>query len=132
MLKVIVGIVMSIGLVISILALYVLMLSVYLLVEKNNTKLENLLLIGYSPVKVSLPYQLLTVGLNVLVLILAFVIMMVVRNIYIDMFQAFFPDFESPSILFTILIGVILLVFVSLINVTAVYLKVKSIWNRKS
>ena len=132
MLRIIVGIVMSIGLVISILALYVLMLSVYLLVEKNNTKLENLLLIGYSPVKVSMPYQLLTVGLNILVLIMAFVIMLSVRSIYMDMFQSFFPDFEAPGILLTVLIGIVLLVFVSLINVIAVYLKVKSIWNRKS
>lgn len=132
MLKVIVGIVMSIGLVISILALYVLMLSVYLLVEKNNTKLENLLLIGYSPAKVSMPYQILTVGLNILVLLMAFIIMIVVRNIYMDMFQSFFPQLEAPSMVQTIVIGICLLLFVSLINVTAVYLKVKSIWNRKS
>ena len=34
-------------------------------------KVENLLLIGYSPSKVALPYHVLTVGLNLLVLLLA-------------------------------------------------------------
>ena len=70
-LKVIVGIVLSVGLLISVLSFYILMLSIYLLLQKNTTKLENLLLIGYSPAKVAFPYQLLTLGLNAIVLILS-------------------------------------------------------------
>ena len=132
MLRMIVAIVMAIGLVISVLALYVLMLSVYLLVEKNNTKLENLLLIGYSPQRVSMPYQMLTVGLNVLVFIIALVIVIIVRNVYLDMLTNFFPQFEAPSMFITIIIGVGILLVVSAINIVAVYMKVKSIWNRKS
>ncbi len=132
MLRMIVGIVMSVGVVISLLALYVLMLSVYLLVEKNNTKLENLLLIGYSPARVSRPYQILTIGLNVLVLLIAFAVMFVVRNIYMEMFQNFFPELETPSVALSLAVGLFLLVIVSTVNVIAVYTKVKSIWNRKS
>lgn len=132
MLRMIVAVVMAIGLVISILALYVLMLSVYLLVEKNNTKLENLLLIGYSPQRVSMPYQMLTVGLNVLVFVIALIIVIIIRNIYLGMLTNFFPQFEAPSMLLTIIIGVGILLIVSAINVVAVYMKVKSIWNRKS
>ena len=132
MLRMIVAIVMAVGLVISLLALYVLMLSVYLLVEKNNTKLENLLLIGYSPQCVSMPYQMLTVGLNVLVFILALVIVIIVRNVYLGMLTNFFPHFEAPSMLLTIMIGTGILLVVSAVNIVAVYMKVKSIWNRKS
>ena len=131
LLRIIVGIVMGVGLVISILSFYILMLSVYLLVEKNSTKLENLLLIGYSPAKVSKPYQLLTIGLNVLVLILAIVVMMAVRNVYLEMFQAFFPDFETPRIMHTYIVGAGLLVVVSVLNIFAIRSKVMSIWKRK-
>lgn len=131
MLRVIVGIVMSVGLVISILSFYILMLSVYLLVQKNSSKLENLLLIGYSPSKVSLPYQALTVGLNVVVLILAFIILFIVRNIYLVMFENFFPDMSVPSMLPSLVVGVILLVVVSILNIIAVRNKVMSIWKRK-
>ena len=131
LLRIIVGIVMAVGLVISILAFYILMLSVYLLVEKNSTKLENLLLIGYSPAKVSKPYQLLTIGLNVLVLILAIVVMMAVRNVYLEMFQTFFPDFETPRIMHTFIVGAGLLFIVSVINIFAIKSKVMSIWKRK-
>ena len=45
-LKLVVGIVLAIGLVICILSFYILMLSIYLILQKNTEKLENLLLIG--------------------------------------------------------------------------------------
>lgn len=131
MLRIIVSIVMAVGLIISILSFYILMLSVYLLVQKNSTKLENLLLIGYSPAKVSFPYQALTVGLNVVVLILAFGILLLVRSIYLGMFENFFPDMTAPSILPALVVGVLLLIVVSIFNVIAVRNKVMSIWNRK-
>lgn len=130
-LRVIVSIVMIVGVVISILSIYILMLSVFLLVQKNSSKLENLLLIGYSPAKVSFPYQALIVGLNVLVLILAVVIMLVVRNIYLAMFENFFPDLEVPGIIPALCVGVVLLIIVSIFNIIAVHGKVMSIWKRK-
>lgn len=131
MLRIIVAIVMGVGLVISILSFYILMLSVYLLVQKNSSKLENLLLIGYSPAKVSFPYQALTVGLNIVVLLLAYIILLIIRSIYLEMFENFFPDLTVPSILPALVVGVILLVVVSIFNVIAVRNKVMSIWNRK-
>lgn len=131
MLRIIVGIVMTVGLLISILAFYILMLSVYLLVQKNSSKLENLLIIGYSPARVSMPYQMLTVMLNVLVLVLAIVVVLVARSMYMDMFVNFFPDLTAPSVLPSIIVGVLLLLVISLLNIIAVRNKVLSIWNRK-
>ena len=130
-LRVVVSIVMAVGFVISILSFYILMLSVFLLVQKNSSKLENLLLIGYSPAKVSFPYQALTVGLNVLVLLLAIIIMCVVRNYYLTMFENFFPDIVAPGIQPALCVGVVLLVVVSIFNIIAVRSKVMSIWKRK-
>ena len=131
MLRVIIAIVMTVGLIISILSFYILMLSVYLLVQKNSTKLENLLVIGYSPARVSLPYQLLTVGLNVVVLLMAVVILFVVRSKYLETFRNFFPDMQTPPFWPSLLVGVCLLVLVSILNVVAVKSKVMKIWNRK-
>lgn len=130
-LRVIVSIVMGVGVVISILSFYILMLSVFLLVQKNSSKLENLLLVGYSPAKVSFPYQALTVGLNILVLIMAVFIMLAIRGLYLEMFENFFPNLEVPDILPALCVGVVLLVIVSVFNIIAVYGKVMSIWRRK-
>lgn len=131
MLKVIVAIVMTVGLVICILSIYILMLSVYLLVEKNNTKLENLLLIGYSPQRVSMPYQLLTLGLNVGVLVIAIVLLIVARSQYLGLFESFFPNFETPTMVYSLVCGVVVLIVVSIINAIAIKSKVMSIWKRK-
>lgn len=130
-LRLIVGIVMIIGLIISALSFYILMLSIYLLVQKNTTKLENLLLIGYSPAKVALPYQLLTIGLNLLVLILALVVLAVARNYYMDLFKDMFPSMEVPSIMPAVWVGLAIFAIVSLLNVVAVKRKIMAIWKRK-
>ncbi len=131
LLRIITAIVTSIGLVISILAVYILMLSIYLLVEKNSTKLENLLIIGYSPWRVSLPYQSLTIVLNIFVLLLSFGALLIVRNVYLSMLAGFFPQFDSPSLLPSLCVGVLIFIIVSVINIIVVRNKVMSIWNRK-
>lgn len=90
-LKIVIGIVLSVGLLISVLSFYILILSIYLLLQKNSTKLENLLLIGYSPARVARPYQLLTVILNLAVLLLGCVVVMSVRSLYLDTIMNLYP-----------------------------------------
>lgn len=63
-LRVVSGIVMGIGGIISVLSFYILMLSIFLLLQKNMVKLQSLLLLGYSPTQVALPYCALTTLLN--------------------------------------------------------------------
>ena len=130
-LKMMVSMVMIIGLVISILSFYILMLSIYLLVQKNSSKLENLLLIGYSPGNVSMPYQVLTMGLNILVLVIAWIILFFIRGYYMDFIETLFPDIAEGSMLPAILLGVVLFLIVSVLNIIAIRRKVMRIWFRK-
>lgn len=126
-LKVVAGVVLAVGLLISLLSFYILMLSIYLLVQKNTTKLENLLLIGYSPARVSMPYQLLTTGLNVLVFVLAFGLLLWIRHYYLTMLWAIFPQMNEGTLTTAILVGFGLCIFVSVLNVIAIRRKVESI-----
>ena len=130
-LKIVSGVVMSVGLLISVLSFYILMLSIYLLVQKNTTKLENLLLIGYSPWRVGLPYQILTVGMNVLVLLLAIGLLTWLRGYYLDMILLLFPQMEEASLWPACALGVVLCVAVSVLNVCAIQHKVMAIWRHK-
>ena len=127
-LKIVSGVVMSVGLLISVLSFYILMLSIFLLLQKNTVKLENLLLIGYSPTRVATPYYILTVGLNVLVLLLAIGCVAWVRSYYIEVVQNLFPQLESGSLLPCILTGCLLFFAVSLLNILAIGKKIISIW----
>lgn len=130
-LKVVIGIVLSVGLLISVLSFYILILSIYLLLQKNSTKLENLLLIGYSPARVARPYQLLTILLNLVVLVLGVVVVMLVRSLYLDTVMNLYPDAGSGSVLPAIVIGVIIFVGVSALNVVIIRRKINAIWLRK-
>ena len=131
-LKVVVGIVLSVGLLISALSFYILMLSIYLLLQKNTTKLENLLLIGYGPKRVALPYQALTIGLNALVLVLSVGIVLYVRTLYLEVVEKMFPALEGSSFALMIVVGILLFALVSFCNVVAVRKKVASIWMHQS
>lgn len=130
-LKLVTILVMCIGMLISILSFYILMLSIYLLVQKNTEKLRNLLLIGYSPVRVSLPYQMLTVGMNGVVLILSLTILYIVRKYYMNMLWVMFPQMQDGSMWPSICLGIGLFIVVSMINIVAVRNRVMKIWNRK-
>ncbi len=131
-LKLITGIVLAVGLFISVLSFYILMLSIYLLLQKNTTKLENLLLIGYSPGRVALPYQLLTLGMNIVVLILAILMVCWARSYYMGVVSLLFPQLASGTIIPAVIVGTALFVLVSLINIIAIRRKVQSIWMHKS
>lgn len=130
-LRMVVSLVMIVGLVISVLSFYILMLSVYLLVQKNASKLENLLLIGYSPARVAMPYQVLTIALNVAVLFMAWALLSVARGYYMDILTTLFPQMESGGLWPSIVAGLILFLVVSVLNVIVVRRKVMRVWHRK-
>ena len=126
-LRLVTGIVIGVGLFISILSFYILMLSIFLLLQKNSVKLENLLLIGYSPTKVALPYNILTAGLNVLVLLFSIGCVSWIRTYYTEVIQNFFPQLETGSLLPCILVGLVLFMVVSLLNILAIRRKITNI-----
>ena len=130
-LKMIVSMVMVIGLVISMLSFYILMLSIYLLVQKNSSKLENLLLIGYSPGRVAIPYFLLTMVLNVAVLIVAWCFLFFMRDVYMEFIEALYPHLEEGTMMPAILLGMVLFLLVTTLNIVAIRRKVMRIWYRK-
>ena len=130
-LRVVVSLVMLVGLLVSILSFYILMLSIYLLVQKNTRKLENLLLIGYLPSRVSLPYQLLTLGLNASTLVLALMLLAVPRHYYMDTISIIFPSVKAGPMFPAILTGCVIFVVVSIINILAIRKKVINIWYRR-
>ena len=130
-LRMVVMLVMGIGLVISVLSFYILMLSIYLLVQKNTSKLQNLLLIGYSPSAVARPYQLLTLGLNLAVLFIAWVILYFIRGYYMDIIVTLFPDIDEGTMLPALLVGLALFALVTVVNQFAIHHKIMSIWNHQ-
>lgn len=130
-LRMTVGLVLSVGLVISFLSFALLMLSIYLLLQKNTVKLETLLLIGYSPARVSLPYQMLAVLLNAAVLLIGMALVLPVRSAYLGTLEHLLPGMEAGSLLAAWITGLFLFILVSAANVLAIRRKVQAIWLKK-
>ena len=125
-LTVISGIVIAVGVIISLLSFFVLMLSIYLLLQKNTTKIQDLLLLGYSPSQVSKHYILLVVALNTAVLVLAIVLMLLGRMAYMDMIHAF--GISGAGVGIAILVGLIIMGAITAGNIHAIRQKVASLW----
>lgn len=130
-LRMVTGIVLAVGVFISLLSFYILMLSIFLLLQKNSGKLENLLLIGHTPTQVALPYYLLTAGLNLSVLFLSLVAVVWIRNGYTPLLQELFPALENGTLLPCILTGSLLFLLVSALNIASIRRKVMRIWQHK-
>ena len=124
-LKIMTTVVACVGLLISLLSFFILMLSIYLLVQKNSKKFQTLMLLGYSSGKVSLPYQLLTILLNALVLLLALGLLYLVRHSYMNILWNIFPTMKEQSFLPAIILGVLLFLLVSVLNSIAIRRKIE-------
>ena len=128
-LRIIISIVLVVGLMISALAFYVLLLSIFLLLQKNTEKIDTLLLIGYSPSAVARPYHLLTISLNTLVLVLSVIIVLVLRGYYLPLFGQLYPSFSAASLTPALLTGIALYLLVTLLNYIAIRRKVLHVWH---
>ncbi len=124
-LKVVIGLVLGVGLLISILSFYILMLSIYILLQKNAVKMQNLLLLGYTPAQVAMPYQMLTLFLNASVFLLSVLVVWVVRIQYLQFLDGLFPDRQTGGLGWIMVIGFLLLGIVTFIHAMVIRRKVK-------
>ncbi len=76
------GIISAVGGVITLLALGILMLSLYLLVQKNRRTISGLLLLGYTPQQVAWCYIRLVLWINAAVLLFASGALLIARSLW--------------------------------------------------
>lgn len=128
-LNLVVTIVIIIGIIISLLSFFVLMLSIYLLLQKNTKKLQDLLL-GYSPGQVAKTYINMVAAINVAVLILAIIIMLVARSCYMPMLKALGTN--GGTIVIALVVAVIIMALITTGNIIAIKRKINSLWIQAS
>lgn len=126
MLTVVMGIVIAVGLVISLLSFFILILSIYLLLQKNTRKLQDLLLLGYSPAQVSGLYIRMVVYVNVAVYAVSLVSLAIVRSMYLPYLKSFALD--GASLLPAALSGLLIIGLITAGNIVAIRRKIASLW----
>lgn len=118
-LAVLTSVIIAVGAVISLLALFILMLSIFLLMQKNREKIRDLLLLGYTPSQVAVGYYRLIGVINASVLVLAIVVMFVASSLWESRLEAL--SVQPASALPSILSGIVIMAVVTAINFTAIY-----------
>ena len=127
-LNVSISIVLFVGVLICILACYVLILSVYLLMEKNIHSLENLVLLGYSNGSIALPYLMIATLLTLVSSILAVIAVYIGKLIYHPLISTVVTDPIAKGLSFMTFASIILIFLgISVISYLVISRKVKRI-----
>lgn len=125
-------VVVAIGALFCLLSIIILTLSIYLLLQKNIDKLENLVLIGYTPMKVSMPYILMTVVLNVSIMVVSFILISVGRTHFLaPMISDIMGVGLCTTMTPTIVVGLLLTTAIILFNIYIIYRKVSQISKKR-
>ena len=120
--------VLTIGLCITALAFYVLLLSIFLLLQKHTDKIDTLLLAGYPLSNITRFYHRIAIWLNLVVMLLSVAIAIWVREAYVERFVQWYERYDSPTLLPLLLTAVLLFALVATLNYFAILRKVRRIW----
>lgn len=126
LLKVVVGIVIIIGLIITLLSLSILMLSVSLLIEKNREKLHTLLMLGYDLGSVGAPYRRIILMSSGLAYIMASGCVMLLRMRYVGVLEKL--GGAPGNIGESLLAGLVITAVIMILNIVSVRKKVRGSW----
>lgn len=128
-LSVVSGVVTSNGVVISLLALFILLLSIFLLLQKSRQTLRNLMLLGYSPKEIGRHYEVLVTMANVGITIVAIIATLVSRTLWTS--KLYEIGLGGASLWPTLTIALTYLLLVSGINIYIIRRKMIDIWNNR-
>ena len=126
MLNLMTGIIVTIGGIISLLAFFVLILSINLLMQKNSRKLQDLLMLGYTPAQVSAPYVKMVLSVNSAVLVLACIVMLVCRSLYLPALSSL--GVTGGSVIVPIVAAIVIMGAITGGSVYAIRRKTLSMW----
>ena len=125
--RIIIGIVLGVGVLICILSFFILLLSIYLLLQKNAQKLRNLMLIGYPNRMISFFYVLFAILLNLIAAGISLGLVAYSRTFYLGFIEELLPGITFSGISSTIVFSIILFVIISLIDIIIIMKKVSDI-----
>lgn len=123
--KLVAGLIIGIGGLITLLSFFILLLSVALLMQKNRAKLHLLIMLGYNLKAVGRPYEKITLYVSLVSYVLAIIAMLIFRNLYISGLVGLTGE-DSVGVAVSLLCGAGLVVITLAINIIAIRRKVKA------
>lgn len=123
------GVVTAVGFVIFLLALFILVLSIHLLLQKSRSMLRYLLLLGYSPSQPARYFDRIVISINFVITLLAVGFTFICRLIWHKHLLSL--GLGDGNVLFMIGAAVLCFIVVSIINVIIIRRHLLSIWKNQ-
>lgn len=125
LLEIVMSIVLTIGIIITLLSFYILVLSISLLIQKSKQHLQDLLLLGYSRKQIALPYNILIITANILSFAFAYCLTSIVRNIYQHYLSSLIS--ASGTTATTALLAAVISLLLSAVNIIIISRQIKKV-----
>lgn len=125
-LRVVSGVVASNGVVISLLALFILILSIFLLLQKSKETIRKLMLLGFSPKEISQYYECIVWTTNSIITIVAVATTMGCRTLWID--ELLEIGLGGASVIPMICSAIAYLLIVTAFNIQIIKRKLYDMW----
>lgn len=122
-LAVITAVVVAVGAIISLLSFFILLLSIYLLLQKNREKLRQLMMLGYSPSEVARHYNRIVCAINGAVLLGAIALMLLAKLMWSGPLENIGVRPSSPWM--AIAIGIAIMGAITAGNIAAISRNIK-------
>ncbi len=120
MLSIALATVLVVGIIICTLSFYLLLMSIFILLQKNMYKIQTLLYIGYAPRQIAQPFVMLAVATNVLSALIAVGITAYARGFYLPEFDELTDSYSISSMHPAIIAAAILCLAMTVLNIIAV------------
>jgi hypothetical protein len=108
------------------LSFFLLLISILLLIEKNRYKNDTLHQLGYPDRTIALPYQVVAVGVDFVVWLLAAAVTILVYPVIVSLMQTISPGFDASGPGLIILSALGLFALFSLIHIWLIRRKIRS------
>ena len=120
------SVVASNGVVITLLALFILILSIYLLLQKNRETIRKLMGLGFHPREISRYYEIIVLAANSLITLLAVVLTISFRQLWHEQMQDL--GLGGASLLPMLSIALAYLLIVTAFNIHIIRRNIRKIW----
>lgn len=123
--RTVISVVVALGLLVSSLSFFLLLISILLLIEKNRYKNDTLHQIGYPDNKIAFPYQIMAVSVDLAVWLVAFVVTYLSYPIVSNLMTMISPDFQPDGPGLLLLASFVLCLLFSLIHIWIIRSKIR-------
>lgn len=121
------GVIEAVGIVIAFLAIFILVLSIALLLQKSRTMISYLFLLGFSPWQLAKYYNTLVITLNLIITLLGVGLTFVCRLIWHKHLEAL--GLGDGNVLFMLGSALLYLLIITSVNIIVIRKHLYKIWN---